>query len=319
VPSALLVLFALIGAACGAPGAPSGAPGAPAGAAQAPSPTALPGLTSSPVPSPVAASAPAASPQAKPSPPAAAAAAEPSDSGRVRVANTEGEGANLRSEPNPNAPRVRGVPEGTELEVAGPDQEAEGRRWRNVRDPADGASGWIVADFLVALPPPTPAPAQAAAPGPTSPAPAQASPAAAGAPAGAVRRIDEADNAYIESLRPHVTAFGTAMTAATQQMETVGGRPAALEDPAWRTETQAAARSLADSANGIRATRPGPNTGRVHDHALKAADRMEEAARLLGQAVDAKDARAFAPVRTALLRALSEINAMSGAALELQS
>jgi poly-gamma-glutamate capsule biosynthesis protein CapA/YwtB (metallophosphatase superfamily) len=66
---------------------------------------------------------------------------------RVRVA-TGVDGANLRAEPDPSAPRVKAVPEGADLEVLGADREAAGRTWRNVRDPADGASGWIAADLL---------------------------------------------------------------------------------------------------------------------------------------------------------------------------
>ena len=45
------------------------------------------------------------------------------------------------------------MPEATVLEVVGTDREAEGRIWRNVRDPADGASGWIAAELLDAAEP----------------------------------------------------------------------------------------------------------------------------------------------------------------------
>ncbi len=76
---------------------------------------------------------------------------------RVQVANTDGEGANLRREPSTTAERVRTLPDGTVLEIVGPDRPAEGRVWRNVRD-ADGETGWILSNFLVAegtVPPPS--------------------------------------------------------------------------------------------------------------------------------------------------------------------
>jgi len=67
--------------------------------------------------------------------------------GRVRVANTEGQGANLRQRPSTSAPLVRSLADSTILEVIGSDQQAEGRTWRNVREPA-GATGWLAAEFL---------------------------------------------------------------------------------------------------------------------------------------------------------------------------
>ena len=90
----------------------------------------------SPSPSPVVIG-PAASPT--PSPPAI---------GRARVVNTEGQGANMRQQPTTGAPVVRSIPDGTVLDVIGPDRQAEGRSWRNVRDATEGASGWIAAEFL---------------------------------------------------------------------------------------------------------------------------------------------------------------------------
>lgn len=80
---------------------------------------------------------------------------------RVRVANTEGQGANFRREPSATAPRIALVRDGTQLELIGPDRQADGRTWRNVRDDA-GNAGWVLADFLVedrdAGPRPTPTP-----------------------------------------------------------------------------------------------------------------------------------------------------------------
>ena len=80
--------------------------------------------------------------------PASPVTAPAAGTGRVRVAETEGQGANLRVEPGTGAPRVKTLREGAELEVVGPDREADGRGWRNVRDPADGASGRVAAEFV---------------------------------------------------------------------------------------------------------------------------------------------------------------------------
>ena len=66
----------------------------------------------------------------------------------VQVVNTGGAGATLRTEPGTDAPRVKAVAEGAELVVAGPDRDAADRPWRPVRDPADGASGWVAAELL---------------------------------------------------------------------------------------------------------------------------------------------------------------------------
>ena len=67
---------------------------------------------------------------------------------RVRVANTDGQGVNLRLGPSLAAARVKGLPEGAALEVVGPDRHSEGRAWRNVRDARDDSVGWVAGDFL---------------------------------------------------------------------------------------------------------------------------------------------------------------------------
>ncbi len=107
-------------------------------------PVAAPGITPSPslaAPKP-APPAPAGSPPAAKPEAAAAPAAE-----RVRVANTGGDGANLRERPSSSSTRIKSLRDGTVLEIVGANQEAEGEVWRNVRD-ASGASGWIVSDYL---------------------------------------------------------------------------------------------------------------------------------------------------------------------------
>jgi len=42
------------------------------------------------------------------------------------------------------------LPDGAELELTGDEQEADGRTWRAVRDPSDGTTGWVAAEFLEA-------------------------------------------------------------------------------------------------------------------------------------------------------------------------
>src|SRR3954452_8467570 len=69
---------------------------------------------------------------------------------KVKVANTGGTGVRLRVDPSKTA-RVAGVlPDGTMLDIVGPDKQAEGLTWRNVRAPGDGR-GWVAADYVVAV------------------------------------------------------------------------------------------------------------------------------------------------------------------------
>jgi len=85
--------------------------------------------------------------------------------GTLQVGNTGGEGANLRRDPSQSGERIKTIPEGTVLTIVGPDVQADGQTWRNVRD-IQGDSGWIVAQYLVpegTVPPPV-----AAAPGSSS-------------------------------------------------------------------------------------------------------------------------------------------------------
>jgi SH3-like domain-containing protein len=83
-------------------------------------------------------------------------------SSQIQVGNTNGDGANLRRDPSQASDRIATIPEGTILTVVGPDQQAEGQTWRNVRD-SQGESGWIVASLLV--PPGTVPQPAASAPG----------------------------------------------------------------------------------------------------------------------------------------------------------
>jgi Bacterial SH3 domain len=267
----------------------------------------------------------------------------PSDAGsseRARVVNTEGQGANMRAEPSPGGTLVRTVIEGTELELIGAEREGGGRLWRNVRDPASGASGWIASELLSPIAPapaaeakpagepkPSLEPKPAGEPKPTaepkpvgSPKPA-ASPPAAGVPDGAAKpatRIGEADRAYLTVLQAQVDALGTAITSANEQIERAGGRPEMVSDPTWRQDTEAVIEALDDAAAKIRAASPGPATGAVHRYASNAADRAEEAGDGLSVAIESRDAGALNGVRTTLVRLLAELNNMNLTLLELQ-
>lgn len=314
-------------------------PPTPTSSAPQPSPTLLP--PPKPITSPDTAGSPAAASPTPIPPPGAAASPTPAAPERVRVANTGGTGANMRTEPATTAALVRSLRDGTELDVIGPDRDADGRRWRNVRDRTDNStSGWVVAEFLETVPvepPPAPAPAAKPTSAPAVAPPAVASPAPPAAPAGApspaaspgavapgggqagpTQRIGDADRAYLSALQPQVDAIGNAIAAANEQIERAGGRPDILNDPAWRRDTEAVAQSLSDAAAKIRAATPGPNTGEVQRHALNAADRANAAAAALTSTLQSGDARNLTAVRTELVRVLAEINNMNLSLLNLQ-
>jgi uncharacterized protein YgiM (DUF1202 family) len=350
-----LVGSLVAGSACGFLSAPS----TPADPTAQPSPTLLP--PPKPFSSPEA--GPALSPAASPSPVAAApkptvpptpipppnpnpGAASGGSGERATVVNTDNQGANMRSEPSPTGALVRTIKEGSELEVIGAEREGGGRRWRNVRDPASGSTGWIVADLLAPMASSAPA-AEAKPAGEPKPS-AASSPAAAARPAGEARpggepkpagepkpssspaagdpsiaakpatRIGDDDRAYLSALQPQVDALGKAISAANEQIERAGGRPDTVNDPAWQKDTQAVVASLNDAAKQIRAASPGPATGEVNKYARNAADRADEAASGLNTAIDSHDARALNGVRTTLVRLLAEINNMNLTLLNLQ-
>ena len=67
---------------------------------------------------------------------------------RSRVTGTGDDGLSLRAEPGSASERLKTIPDGAELELTGEEQEADGRTWRAVRDPSDGMTGWVAAEFL---------------------------------------------------------------------------------------------------------------------------------------------------------------------------
>jgi hypothetical protein len=247
----------------------------------------------------------------------------------------------MRAEPSPGATLVRTVRDGTELELIGDEREGGGRTWRNVRDPASGGTGWIVSELLEPVPaPPPPAPGPSPAPvekpasepkpnAPTKPEgeakpggiPKPGASPPAGISEGAAKptsRIGDDDRAYLTVLQAEVDVLGKAIASANEQIERAGGRPEMVSDPAWRKDTEAVIDSLDGAAARIRAATPGPATGEVARFARNAADRAEEVATGLSNAIDSNDARALINTRTTLVRLLAEINNMNLALLDLQ-
>ena len=66
----------------------------------------------------------------------------------MRVVGAGAEGVNLRAEPSLSGPQLKGLFDGAELELLDEDVEADGRTWRNVRDPTDRSEGCVAAEFL---------------------------------------------------------------------------------------------------------------------------------------------------------------------------
>ena len=339
-----LVLLSVVAVGSGGCGLMGGSP-APTAIAPAPSPTLLPppkpisspepGIVISP--SPLDSPSPSVPPTRVPPPDLNAkpqASAGSSSAQRAKVANTEGQGANMRAEPSPTGQLLRTIKEGTELELIGEEREAGGRKWRNVRDPGDGTSGWIVSELLSQSGPggpPAAAPAPAASPSPAAkpaaaskpagePKPA-GSPPPVNAPAGAAKpsqRINDADRAYLGVLQEPVDALGKAIGSANEQIERAGGKPDIASDPNWRKDTQAVVDSLRDASGKIRAAQPGPATGGVQRYATNAADRADEAADGLTVTLNSGDTRGLLIVRTTLVKMLAEINNMNLTLLDLQ-
>ena len=65
----------------------------------------------------------------------------------MRIANTDGMGARLRSEPSRMARVLKTVPEGVTISPTGPAERHGDLLWRPVRL-EDGTQGWIAIDFL---------------------------------------------------------------------------------------------------------------------------------------------------------------------------
>jgi hypothetical protein len=114
-------------------------------------------------------SAASTAPQAAAQPTPGAAAAQ----GRMKIANTSGDGVFIRRTPK-LADRIVAWPDNTIVEFTGETAEGDGTKWSKVRDPR-GNVGWIPSQYLVtdntpaAVPPPAVVPVR---PGGPAPAPA---------------------------------------------------------------------------------------------------------------------------------------------------
>jgi hypothetical protein len=114
-----------------------------------------PATTSQPAPSPTAptpTTVQAVPATAAPAPPPTQPVPQPTSAvtpgQRVQVTGAGDEGVNMRGEPSTSAPPIKGLFDGDQLAVVGEDRQADGRVWRNVKDPVDDAVGWVAADFL---------------------------------------------------------------------------------------------------------------------------------------------------------------------------
>lgn len=88
-----------------------------------------------------------------PIPPPPVAEAEPAPvPEKVKVAHTNGSNLNLRARAGEKAQRVKSLPEGSVLEIVGPDETADGLVWRNVRDQS-GTVGFVAGKFVARLEP----------------------------------------------------------------------------------------------------------------------------------------------------------------------
>lgn len=80
-----------------------------------------------------------------------AAGGEIANGAKVVVANTNGDGVNMRDSASTTGNVVAMLPEGTALTVTGDSVKAEQYTWWPVKD-ADGQSGYIASDFLKVAP-----------------------------------------------------------------------------------------------------------------------------------------------------------------------
>jgi uncharacterized protein YgiM (DUF1202 family) len=198
-----------------------------------PLPSVTPTAASSPTPTPTATVSASATATATPTPDESAApAGEP-----VEVFGTGGQGANLRAEPGTGGQLIRTLPDGTHLTVIGPDREAGGLTWRNVRGDG-GTTGWIVADAVrsLATPSPTPtAPATATAEA-TSTATASTTSTAAATPTPAPATPTPAPGAS-EADTPSAPGTPTATPSPAEAAPPDEAPPSETEEPTPAPET----------------------------------------------------------------------------------
>jgi hypothetical protein len=96
-------------------------------------------------------------PSATPPPTAGSASAGGGVSGyavgsKVKVFDTGGGGLNMRDNPTTKGALLRKLPEGSVYEIVGGPRDADGYTWWQLKDPADGVTGWGAQRFLQVSP-----------------------------------------------------------------------------------------------------------------------------------------------------------------------
>ena len=205
---------------------------------------------------------------------------------RVRVANTDNQGLNLRSSPSTSATVQRVLPEGTVLEVIGQDRQAEGRTWRNVRVPNSGTTGWVAGEYVVSAGGAPSAAAPAASPSPT----ATATP----------------------TPTPRTSATDPSAAAAASPVPDRRAAPGATPTPTMSTTGVAGPGAAAPSASPSAIGGPSVTTGTAETLDVAVTPRLAELPTGSSQIVDITVTRAGQPVQNADVR----IEVLSGGAFE---
>jgi uncharacterized protein YgiM (DUF1202 family) len=68
--------------------------------------------------------------------------------GLARIGNTNGFGANVRSEPTLRSEMIAQLSDGSRVDLTGEAESADGFNWQRVRL-EDGRLGWIADNFLI--------------------------------------------------------------------------------------------------------------------------------------------------------------------------
>lgn len=66
----------------------------------------------------------------------------------ARIVNTGGQGASVRQQPGPQAPRAGALREGTRVVLTGNDQTVAARPWREIETEDHSIKGWVQGDLL---------------------------------------------------------------------------------------------------------------------------------------------------------------------------
>lgn len=71
---------------------------------------------------------------------------------KVVIVDTGGNGLNFREQPSRTANKIRSLPEGSIYEVVGGPQQADELVWWQLKDPADGVTGWGAQNYMKLAP-----------------------------------------------------------------------------------------------------------------------------------------------------------------------